>query len=99
MLGTVSGTDIKSCSVTLSDNLWHVTPKLQYLTCARNRVSRARIMKLVPPAKSVSLSNWKVAAIMKNISCMDTVTMAQIAKWSSSRIWTAITCLSNLKKK
>lgn len=47
-------------------------------------------MKLVPPAKSVNLSSWNVAAIVKNISCIPTVTIALTARWSSSKISTAI---------
>jgi hypothetical protein len=77
--------------MTHQKSYWH-------LTCARNRVSRARIMKFVPPAKSVNLSSWKVAAIVKNTSCRVMVTMAQIAKWWSSSIWTAITDPYNLKR-
>jgi hypothetical protein len=47
-------------------------------------------MKLMPPAKSVTLSIWKVAAIVKKMICMVTVTMALMAKWSWSRMSTAI---------
>lgn len=48
------------------------------------------MIKFTPPAKSVNLSSWKMAAIRKNIICIATVTIALIAKWSSSIIWTAI---------
>ncbi len=50
----------------------------------KKNVSKATIIKLAPPAKSVNLSNLKVAAIMKNIICINTVTMALMAKWSTS---------------
>lgn len=58
--------------------------------CPRKNVSNATIMKFTPPAKSVNLSIWKIAAMMKNTTCMDTVTIALIAKWSSSNTFTAI---------
>lgn len=48
------------------------------------------IIKFTPPAKSVSLSSWKIAAIRKNMICIETVTIALIAKWSTSRMCTAI---------
>lgn len=47
-------------------------------------------MKLTPPAKSVSLSIWNVAAIVKKMSCMPTVTMALTARWSTSKMSTAM---------
>lgn len=50
------------------------------LSWPRKNVNRAIIMKLVPPAKSVTLSNWKKAAIQKNMNCIETVTMAEIAR-------------------
>lgn len=34
----------------------------------KKNVRRATIIKLIPPAKSVSLSSWKIAAIKKKIS-------------------------------
>lgn len=56
-------------------------------------------MKLAPPAKSVNLSNWKAAAIMKKIICIATVTIPLIAKWSSSMrtiLFAAIICEGGL---
>lgn len=48
------------------------------------------MMKFTPPAKSVNLSIWNIAAMRKNVICMATVTIALIAKWSSSNTFTAI---------
>lgn len=59
----------------------------------RMNVSRATIMKLMPPAKSVNLSNWKIAAIRKKISWMTRMVMADMAKWSLSNKSTAMALL------
>ena len=40
----------------------------------------ASTTKLVPPAKSVTLSNLQEQATRKNENCMATVTIAQIAR-------------------
>lgn len=58
--------------------------------CPRKNVNNAMMIKFAPPAKSVNLSNWNIAAIKKNTICMETVTIALIAKWSSSNTFTAI---------
>lgn len=55
--------------------------------CPRKKVKSATMAKFTPPAKSVSLSSWKVAAMRKNINWMTTMTMAVMAKWSSSRMF------------
>lgn len=51
-------------------------------------------MKFTPPAKSVNLSSWKMAAMRKNISWIVSIVMPEIAKWSVSRMFTAIFSLS-----
>lgn len=64
------------------------------LICPKKNVNKATMMKLRPPAKSVSLSKLKIAAIRKNISWMVSIVIAEMAKWSVSRILTAIFSLS-----
>lgn len=44
--------------------------------------------KLVPPAKSVTLSNLQAYAIIKKINCMATVMIAHIARLLSSHRYT-----------
>ena len=63
---------------------------LRQLTWLKKNVTRATTMKFNPPAKSVSLSNWKVAAILKNITCIVTVIITQMPRWRSSKMWTTI---------
>lgn len=60
----------------------------QQHTCARLKVRRARTTKLVPPAKSVTLSNLQAYAMMKKSTCMATVTTAHIARLLSSHRYT-----------
>lgn len=45
---------------------------------------------MTPPAKSVSLSSWNIAAIKKKISWITRIVIPEIAKWSVSRMLTAI---------
>lgn len=63
---------------------------LAVYVCPSKRVKRLRRRKFVPPAKSVTLSNWNVAATQKKESCITTVTTAQSAKLSESQSWTMI---------
>lgn len=55
-------------------------------------------MKLRPPAKSVNLSSWKMAAIRKNISWITKIVMPEMAKWSESRMFTAIFSSNSLAR-
>lgn len=54
-------------------------------------------MKLTPPAKSVILSICNVAAMLKNTTCMETMTIALIAKWSTSNTLTGMFLYSMLE--
>lgn len=60
------------------------------LICPRKNVRSATMMKFNPPAKSVNLSSWKIAATRKNTSWITSIVIAEMAKWSVSRIFTAI---------
>ena len=83
----------KNVLLTLLVLIWELLWLFVRLIWPRKNVRRATIMKFMPPAKSVNLSNWKIAAIRKNISWITRIVMAEIAKWSSSNenISTAIT--------
>lgn len=61
--------------------------------CPKKKVNNATIMKFTPPAKSVNLSNWKMAAIRKKISWITRIVIPEMAKWSVSNMWTAILVL------
>ena len=75
-----------SCRVTFhgTKNAYDFKKGKMEQTWARAKVRIARRTKLVPPAKSVTLSNLNPAAMTKKDNCIATVTMAQIAKLSTS---------------
>lgn len=58
--------------------------------CPKKNVKSATIMKFTPPAKSVNLSRWNIAAIRKNINWITSIVIPEIAKWSESKMFTAI---------